>query len=60
MRFSDQELESLLGDLESDRTERKESYKGDGPERGEAGRMRVRQRLAGAPARRGRIHRSPR
>lgn len=33
MRLSDQELESLLGDLESDRAERKESFKGDGPEK---------------------------
>lgn len=33
MRLSDQELELLLGDLESDRTERKESFKGDGPEK---------------------------
>lgn len=33
MRLSDRELESLLGDLESDRAERKESFKGDGPEK---------------------------
>lgn len=33
MRLSDQELESLLSDLESDRTERKESFKGDAPEK---------------------------
>jgi ATP-dependent DNA helicase RecG len=30
---SDQELEALLDDLESDRAERKESFKGDAPAR---------------------------
>lgn len=29
--FTDQELESLLDDLESDLTERKQSFKGDAP-----------------------------
>jgi ATP-dependent DNA helicase RecG len=33
MRLSDDELESLLADLESDRAERKESFKGDAPEK---------------------------
>ena len=32
-RFSDQELEALLGDTESDRAERKESFKGDTPKK---------------------------
>lgn len=33
MRLSDEELVSLLGDLESDRAERKESFKGDAPDK---------------------------
>jgi ATP-dependent DNA helicase RecG len=33
MRLSDADLEALLDDLESDRTERKESFKGDSPEK---------------------------
>lgn len=33
MRYSDSELEALLNDLESDLAERKESWKGDAPER---------------------------
>jgi ATP-dependent DNA helicase RecG len=33
MRLSDDELEALLADLESDRAERKESCKGDAPEK---------------------------
>ncbi len=33
MALSDAELEAMLADLESDRTERKESFKGDAPER---------------------------
>lgn len=33
MRLSDEELEALLVDLESDRAERKESLKGDAPEK---------------------------
>lgn len=33
MRLSDAELEALLDDLESDRAERKESFKGDSPEK---------------------------
>ena len=32
-RFSDQELEALLDDTESDRAERKESFKGDTPKK---------------------------
>lgn len=32
MRLSDEELEALLSDIESDRAERKESAKGDAPE----------------------------
>ncbi|HJU39247.1 MAG TPA: ATP-binding protein [Tahibacter sp.] len=32
MPLSDRELEALLGDLESDRVERKESFRGDAPE----------------------------
>lgn len=34
MRYSDEELESLLDDIESDLTERKESWKGDSPDTG--------------------------
>ncbi len=34
MRYSDTELESLLDDLESDLAERKQSWKGDAPEKG--------------------------
>jgi ATP-dependent DNA helicase RecG len=34
MRYSDAELESLLDDLESDLAERKETWKGDAPEKG--------------------------
>lgn len=34
MRYTDAELEALLDDLESDLAERKESWKGDAPERG--------------------------
>jgi ATP-dependent DNA helicase RecG len=34
MPYSDEELESLLQDLESDRVERKESWRGDAPEKG--------------------------
>lgn len=33
MRLPDEELEALLTDLESDRVERKESFKGDAPEK---------------------------
>lgn len=33
MRLTDQELESLLDEIESDRAERKESFKGDVPEK---------------------------
>ena len=33
MRLSDEELEVLLADLESDRVERKETFKGDAPEK---------------------------
>lgn len=33
MRLSDEELEALLSDIESDRAERKESAKGDAPEK---------------------------
>lgn len=33
MRLSDQELEAMLTDLESDRAERKESFAGDAPEK---------------------------
>jgi ATP-dependent DNA helicase RecG len=33
MRLPDEELEALLADLESDRVERKESFKGDAPEK---------------------------
>ncbi len=33
MRLSDEELEALLADLESDRAERKESFNGDAPEK---------------------------
>ena len=33
MRLSDDELEALLADIESDRAERKESFKGDAPEK---------------------------
>ena len=33
MRLSDEELGSLLVDLESDRAERKESFKGDAPDK---------------------------
>jgi ATP-dependent DNA helicase RecG len=33
MRLPDEELEALLNDLESDRAERKESFKGDAPEK---------------------------
>ena len=33
MRLSDEELEALLSDIESDRAERKESVKGDAPEK---------------------------
>lgn len=33
MRLSDEELEALLADIESDRAERKESAKGDAPEK---------------------------
>lgn len=33
MRLPNEELESLLADLESDRAERKESFKGDAPEK---------------------------
>jgi ATP-dependent DNA helicase RecG len=33
MRLTDTELESLLNDLESDRVERKESFKGEAPEK---------------------------
>lgn len=32
--FTDAELEALLGDIESDRAERKESWSGDAPEKG--------------------------
>lgn len=32
-RFTDEELESLLNDIESDRAERKESFKGDAPKK---------------------------
>lgn len=34
MTYSDTELESLLNDLESDLAERKESWRGDAPEKG--------------------------
>lgn len=34
IRYSDEELESLLDDIESDLAERKESWKGDAPENG--------------------------
>jgi ATP-dependent DNA helicase RecG len=34
MRYTDQELESLLDDIESDLAERKESWKGDAPDTG--------------------------
>jgi len=34
MRYSDAELEALLDDVESDLAERKESWKGDAPEKG--------------------------
>ena len=34
MTYSDMELESLLDDLESDLAERKESWKGDAPDKG--------------------------
>lgn len=34
MQYTDQELEHLLDDLESDLAERKESWKGDAPEKG--------------------------
>jgi ATP-dependent DNA helicase RecG len=34
IRYSDAELESLLDDIESDLTERKESWKGDSPDTG--------------------------
>lgn len=34
MNYSDQQLEELLGDLESDLAERKESWKGDAPDKG--------------------------
>lgn len=33
MRYGDDELEALLSDLESDLVERKESWKGDAPEK---------------------------
>jgi ATP-dependent DNA helicase RecG len=33
MRLSDEELEALLADLESDRAERKETFNGDAPEK---------------------------
>jgi ATP-dependent DNA helicase RecG len=33
-RFTDEELESLLNDTESDRAERKESFQGDAPKKG--------------------------
>lgn len=32
-RYSDQELEALLNDTESDRAERKETFKGDVPKK---------------------------
>ena len=32
-KFSDQELEALLNDMESDRAERKEIWKGDTPKK---------------------------
>lgn len=32
-KYSDQELESFLDDIESDRVERKESFRGDGPQK---------------------------
>ncbi|MFH1135314.1 MAG: ATP-binding protein [Pseudomonadota bacterium] len=34
MNYSDQELETLLDDIESDQAERKESWKGDAPDKG--------------------------
>lgn len=34
MRYSDNELEALLDDIESDFVEHKESWKGDAPENG--------------------------
>lgn len=34
MRYTDAELEALLKDIESDLAERKESWKGDAPEKG--------------------------
>ena len=34
MRYSDTELEAVLGDIESDLAERKESWNGDAPEKG--------------------------
>jgi len=34
MTYSDEELEELLDDIESDLVERKESWKGDTPEKG--------------------------
>src|SRR5947208_11656123 len=34
MRYSDAELEALLNDLESDLAERKETWKGEAPEKG--------------------------
>jgi len=34
VQFTDQELEALLDDIESDLVERKESWKGDGPDKG--------------------------
>jgi ATP-dependent DNA helicase RecG len=33
-RLTDNELEALLNDIESDRAERKESWAGDAPEKG--------------------------
>lgn len=34
MKYTDEQLEALLDDIESDRVERKESWKGDAPEKG--------------------------
>ena len=34
MRYTDAELESLLDEIESDLTEKKETWKGDAPEKG--------------------------